>query len=1027
MSKKKSKGKTPSKSTSSVSFQGTISLVIPCYNESSRLNHLLKTLKSFEQKWNGPLDIILVDDGSTDDTAQIIEQKFSGSFSGNTNFKFLKLPQNVGKGGALKAGVAEVNAGYVLDPDADPAGLPEEMNNFILTLDADMATQPQELNKWLKKLPKKRFRQQQILIGSREHADSQVEAQGIRRLAGWIFNFFIQLFTNLNLRDTQCGFKLYPQAAAQQLFGDLRANGWAHDVELLYRAKLAGYQIKSMPVKWDAMDDSKINLLTDSIKMFWQTVFISLRVNWDFFVTQPIKELKNKSWNRKDPSYYRLLFLVTAVVLFFLMPMLSFDYGITGDEHVQKEYGEKVMAWFDSDGKDDSALTYRNLYYYGGMFDYFAARLHSWFPSWDVYDLRHVFNSLVGFILILFTGLLARQVSGSWRAGFFGLLFILLAPRIFGHAMNNPKDIPFAAAYVFTLLYMLRFMEQLPRPSKKTILLLIVGIAAAINVRVGGILLIAYFGLFTILSFLLKNDLRPLLKNTRVVSRTFLTGLLVVAGGYFAGMIYWPYAREAPFSNPFKALSEMSNFSTSIRMLFNGEHLWSDELPWSYIPHWILITAPIFMLLGLVLFLVFYFIKFKLNKRIVLGFLAFTAIFPVGYAIFKGSQLYDGMRHFLFVMPVLATLAAWGWHRLISFKPGMPALAASGILTILLALPAFWMVKNHPYQGLYFNELSGGLPNAYGKYETDYWMVSVKNMTDWLLENDARIKAGEQVTVRTNAYEPLLHYMTQKAPNVKVGYLTYSDRYKYPTDYYMFIPRFVDKGLIDNGHFPPNDVVYEEKADGVLLGVITKRVANYDAEAFQAAKDRNFTEAARLYEQQLQVDPNNESTLENAIKNAISLQDNNLLKKYADKLASLSDSYPDGAYYQGVYYNNTGNVEEAKKYLEKTVALNYKYSPAYYYLAAIYARESNFTKALDAVEMYDHVGGNAPQVFDIGIQTATQLGAKNKALYFQAKKGYFQKDFQNSYNLVRQSLSLDPTYERAVKLEEVYKKSAAGQ
>ena len=1010
MSKKSSKGKTPSKSITSLQYKGTVSLVIPCYNEAGRLDHLLKTLKSFDQKWSSPLEIILVDDGSTDDTAKIINQKFSENFSENTSFAFVKLPKNVGKGGALKAGVAKTTGDYVL------------------TLDADMATQPQELKNWLKQLPKKTFNEQEILIGSREHADSKVASQGIRRLAGWIFNFFIQLFTNLNLQDTQCGFKLYPKAAAEKLFGDLQSNGWAHDVELLYRAKLAGFQIKSMPVKWDAMDDSKINLLTDSIKMFWQTVFISLRVNWDFFVRQPLKELKNKSWNPSDPSYYRLLFLVTAVALFFLMPMLSFDYGITGDEHVQKEYGEKVMAWFDTDGKDESALNYRNLYYYGGMFDYFTARIHSWFPSWDVYELRHVLNSLVGFLLMLFTGLLARQVSGSWRAGFFGLLFIALAPRIFGHAMNNPKDIPFAAAYVFTLLYMLRFMEQLPRPSKKTILLLIIGIASAINVRVGGILLIAYFGLFTILSFLLKNDLRLLLKNSKVVSRTFLTGLTVVVGGYFAGMIYWPYAREAPFSNPFTALSEMSNFSTSIRMLFNGEHLWSDQLPWSYIPHWIGITAPIFLLLGLILFLIFYFIKFNLNKRMILGFLAFTAIFPVGYAIFKGSQLYDGMRHFLFVMPVLATLAAWGWHRLISFKPGMPALAASGILAILLAIPTFWMVKNHPYQGLYFNELSGGLQNAYGKYETDYWMISIKNMTDWLLENEPRIKAGEKMVIRTNAYEPFKHYINQLAPNVTPGYLSYANRFKYPTDYFIFISRFVDKGLIDNGHFPPTDVVYEERVDGVLVGVITKRVADFSVEAHRLLKKtKDFTEAARLYEEQLKLDPTDESTLENAIKNAINLQDNNLVKKYADQLAALSDTYPGGAYYQGVYHNNTGNMAEAKKYFERTVDLNIKYSPAYYYLSVIYARESNFAKAVEAVEMYDEVGGNAPQAFDIGIQTANQLGAKSKSLYFQAKKGYLQKDFQNSYNLVKQSLALEPNYERAVKLEEIYRKSAAAQ
>jgi len=1005
MGKKNSKGKTPSKSPKASQYNGTVSLVIPCYNEANRLDHLLKTLKSFVQKWTNPLEIILVDDGSTDDTVKIINQKFSENFSNNSSFSILKLPENVGKGGALKAGVAKATG------------------DFVLTLDADMATRPQELQKWLKLLPKKTFNNQQILIGSREHSNSKVEAQGIRRLAGWIFNFFIQFFTNLNLQDTQCGFKLYPKEAAQNLFGALRSNGWAHDVELLYRAKLAGYNIKSMPVKWDAMDDSKINLLTDSVKMFWQTVFISLRVNWDFFVKQPLQELKNKSWNPSDPSYYRLLFLITALILFFLMPILSFDYGITGDEHVQKEYGEKVMAWFDTNGEDDSALNYRNLYYYGGMFDYYTARIHSWFPSWDVYDLRHVLNSLVGFILMLFTGLLARQVSGSWRAGFFGLLFIILAPRIFGHAMNNPKDIPFAAAYVFSLLYMLRFIEQLPRPSKKTIILLIVGVAAAINVRVGGILLIAYFGLFTILSFLLKNDLRPLLKNAKVVSKTFLTGLIVVVASYFAGLIYWPYAREAPFSHPFEALSELSNFSTSIRMLFNGEHLWSDQLPWSYIPHWIMISAPIFLLLGLILFLIFYFFNVNFNRRLLLGFLAFTAIFPVSYAIYKSSQLYDGMRHFLFVMPVIITLSAWGWHRLISFKPGIPSLVSSVVLAIFLAIPAFWMVKNHPYQGLYFNELSGGLKNAYGKYETDYWMVSVKNMTEWLLENEPRIKAGEEVTVFTNAYEPLKHYMKQLAPHVKVRYLSYSDRYKFPTDYFMFISRFVDKGLIDNGHFPPANVVYEERADDVLIGVITKRVANFDVEAAKAIKAKDFNEAARLFGKQLELEPNSESILENAIKNAINLRDNNLLKKYTEQLGSLSDSYPSGAYFQGIYHNNTGNTEEAKKYFEKTADLNAKYSPAYYYLAALYARESNLAKALDAVEMYDHVGGNAPQVFDIGIQTANQLGSKNKSLYFQAKKEYFSKEHQKSFNLIKQSVALDPNYERAAKLNNLYEEA----
>ena len=77
--------------------------------------------------------------------------------------------------------------------------------------------------------------------------------------------------------------------------------------------------------------------------------------------------------------------------------------------------------------------------------------------------------------------------------------------------------------------------------------------------------------------------------------------------------------------------------------------------------------------------------------------------------------------------------------------------------------------------------------------------------------------------------------------------------------------------------------------------------------------------------------------------------------------------------------------------------------------------------------MYDQVGGNAPQVFEIGTQTANQLGSKHKSLYFQAKKEYFNKEYQNSYNLIKQSVSLDPTYERAVKLKELYDNSAGVQ
>ncbi len=967
-----------------------------------------QALKDFDRKWSEDLEILIVDDGSKDDTVDKIQNTFPNSFSGTTSFELVQLNKNQGKGGALKAGV-EKSSG-----------------DFILTLDADMATDPSELIKWLRMLPGRTFSQDDILIGSREHEKSTIKGQFLRRIAGLVFNFIIQLFTNLNITDTQCGFKLYPSAVAKRLFASLKTLGWAHDVELLYQAKFEGINIRSMPVKWVHQEDSKISLVSDSLKMFFQTVLISISLNWRWFIVRPIQDLKNRKIDSIDPSYYRLLFAIVTLTLLFLMPKLSFDFGITGDEEVQKIYGEKILSYFETNGEDKSALDYKNLYFYGGLFDYCAAWLNKNIGGFDEYDLRHMLNAFVGFLMIFFTGLLAKEVSNSWRIAFFALLFMALSPRIFGHSMNNPKDIPFAAAYVFTLLHLIRFLKQLPKPGSKTIVMLIIGIAAAINVRVGGILLIAYFGLFTGLAYLLQPKLKAKLSDVKHLGKITGIGIIVAVLAFFGGMLFWPYALQAPLSNPFKALSEMSNFSTSIRMLFEGAHLWSDELPWYYIPKWIGISAPLFTLFGLLLFTVFYILKLKKIDYLPLMFILFTAIFPVAYAVYKGSSLYDGMRHFLFIYPILATLAAWGWNELISIKS--MRWIGSGLLIILLALPTFWVIKNHPHQYTYFNELFGGTANAYGKYETDYWMNSIKKMSDWLIENDERVLGGEEVLVYTNCAVPAKHYLRHKYPNVKVGYTRYNERGEKDGDYFMFISRFVNKDLIYNGAWPPAEVVYEEKAGGTVLGAISKRNKElYDFNASKAEKEKDHAKAIELFTKEVQTHPKNETAWLGLANNYFQMRNFAKMKESIDAYQKLSDTHINGLMALALYYMNTNDTENAKATLEKMTKVNYKYNASYYYLAPIYARENQPNKAIEAIEKYDEVGGNIAQAYDIGIQLAQQLNMRVQELYFQAKKAYFQQKGTESFNFLKQALAVDPDYEPAKKLNEAFEEIIAKQ
>ena len=166
------------------------------------------------------------------------------------------------------------------------------------------------------------------------------------------------------------------------------------------------------------------------------------------------------------------------------------------------------------------------------------------FPSWNVYEVRHMFNAIFGALLMLLTGLLTRRFTGSWMTACVSLLFIFLSPRIFGHSMNNPKDIPFAAGYVFTLYFMLGFLKQLPRFSLSSILGITVGVAITINMRVGGLILIPYLFLFAGLSFFFKESMR-----SKLFDFGYLFRLAFVLGGItlrLLGGSLGPFALEDP-------------------------------------------------------------------------------------------------------------------------------------------------------------------------------------------------------------------------------------------------------------------------------------------------------------------------------------------------------------------------------------------------------------------------------------------------------------------------------------------------
>ena len=360
---------------------------------------------------------------------------------------------------------------------------------------------------------------------------------------------------------------------------------------------------------------------------------------------------ENKIENKKNTWKY--IFYALAAISLIMMIIASQKAGISGDEFFHTEHAKNVFNFYATGGKDSTATvvteTY-NLPLYGQLIDNIAHGITILFNVDDYMALRHALNSIVGWLAILFVGLFVKRVAG-WRAGVFAIILMIVSPRFIGHSFNNLKDIPFAAASMMSIYYIVKFLDELPKRKISTMIMLAISITFAIDVRVGGLIVIAYFALFALVYYIWKY--KSLKKEFRKV---FLWSLGIVFVGYFLSVLFWPYALVSPIDNPISTLKGMTNFSASLRQIFEGQAQWSDVLPWYYTPKFILMTIPMVVILGAIAGLV---LMFKNKKQWFYYFvLLFSFIFPIFWIIINKSNVYGGWRHAIFTYPPLVAFSA---------------------------------------------------------------------------------------------------------------------------------------------------------------------------------------------------------------------------------------------------------------------------------------------------------------------------------------------------------------------------------
>jgi glycosyltransferase involved in cell wall biosynthesis len=227
-----------------------LSIVVPAYNEAGRIRDTLERLCDFKKSKPYSIELMVVDDGSTDHTVEAVA-KFPG-------VRLIRNDRNHGKGFTVRYGVLEARGELVLFTDADLSTPIEEADKLLSALQssgADAAVGSRAL--------------QRELIG--------IHQPWLREMAGRFFNLLVRAFTGLRVHDTQCGFKLFKRSSTRRAFERMRVERFGFDPELLFLIERGGGRIVEVPVRWNDNPATKVRFLRDATRMFLDLIALRWR------------------------------------------------------------------------------------------------------------------------------------------------------------------------------------------------------------------------------------------------------------------------------------------------------------------------------------------------------------------------------------------------------------------------------------------------------------------------------------------------------------------------------------------------------------------------------------------------------------------------------------------------------------------------------------------------------------------------------------------------------------------------------
>jgi hypothetical protein len=521
-------------------------------------------------------------------------------------------------------------------------------------------------------------------------------------------------------------------------------------------------------------------------------------------------------------------FLTALVITLFLIIGLSTldDYGMGWDEITRWQSGDAKLAYYVNLFSEDPNSAQSRLLgdRYPGLFDLPLSAYHAAFGGNRMIQ-GHVLSICFGVLGLISTAWLANTLFGA-RTAFLSTVFLAVFPRFYGHAMINPKDIPFLAAYTLGLaglFWVAKRILQSGIPQIRYFVACGLFIGLAGSSRIPGLVLFAIAGVVWLACLLWSHWLTT---NSKIRMRHLLrlgTGLFLTGCmAFIVVLIFFPRVQSQLFSSIPSVAGTLHTSANNMPLLFNGEIMDAKDAPFAYAIQFFLFATPLWMLglLAVGLFSLFRSCKHLRSQNNSAAFIRLlflgAAAFPWCYITLMQPAIHDGLRHVLFAVPPLMIIMAQGvdfiGDQLKSRQP-MLGTAATVVLAVLVLMQVRHLIQMHPYQYVSYNLLAGDRETIPNRFDAEYWCTSSKHLLDALpsvvsSERDLPGETDPPIRIRVSG---ALDSARQFVPKGFVLVDSFEE-----ADYYVSNTNFRIDLIVDG------EVVYEIKRGGIPIGVIKR-------------------------------------------------------------------------------------------------------------------------------------------------------------------------------------------------------------